>query len=197
MNKKSLKEYVEYLVENILSEEEGLDLTSPDDKPEENDTTATEDNTDLNLGDTGDISDTTDDNSDTTDDSGLDLGNEGDSSLDLSSGGSGGFSGGGGGFGFSSPGDEKSETQNDNKDLQVQTQPVELDDPTKETVEMAKKLSGMVGDIQTIVNAVKSNIQSYYDDPTDAIEIVQELWDSDNPKLRLTAIKLLMFIRGY
>ena len=201
MNKKSLQKYIELLVENMILEKEegeGLDLSELDNKDSKDAEVDPNISVDDSTGEIG-MSDTkTDENSG----EGLDLGDS-DGGLDLGDtstglGGSSGFGGGGGGFDFSPDSKTDADTNPDFKqdEFGKLTQPNVMDDPTIETIKSAKELSNKFGDPQIILNSVKSNIQKYYDDPMDAIEIVSQLWDTEDPKLRLVASKLLMFIRG-
>jgi hypothetical protein len=201
MNRNKLKYLIDILVENVLREQE--------DKPAE-DLSAPDDAGGLDLGGSDPA---TPEGGDTTDPAGGDMDipageesdtpGEGDSGGGLDLGG-GGFSGGGGGFsgGSSSSGSDDSTSSDDadNKGTverpEQMTQDATPEDPIKSTIDMAIELSGLTGRSQDITNAVKHNIQNYFSQPEEAVEIVQGLWDTNDPKLRSVAYKILMFIKG-
>lgn len=221
MNKKQLQQMIEMLVESVLIQEKddapktsGIDLSG--------DTASAPDDSSSDAGADAGSTDTTDAGaSDGAPDSGSDAGDlSGDvdgldpaagDTTDVDSGGSsggGGFSGGGGGFGgggggFDSGSSDDSSTDsadadlNDdgsgNSDVVGDSMPL---DPIQDTIDMAVSLSKEIGDHQIILNVIKSKMQKYFPDFDDAIPIIQGLWDTNDPNLKIVARKLIMFIKG-
>ena len=205
MNKKKLQKYIECILENVLLEQEELDtnITDATENIVDNlsDQTETDINTDDSIEDSEGASNTEEENLENADN--IDNTEPVDDTSGFNSfGGTAGGGGGGGGvsFGAASGTDpiSNNETteQTDTEQKAENAEEIFPEDPVKETVEMALKLTKTIGNPQEIVNAVKTNIQKYFEDPIDSLEVVQQLWDSGDVKMRSVAVKLLMFIRG-
>lgn len=129
----------------------------------------------------------------------------GDSDFDFGSmGGSssgGGSSGGGFGSGsaFGDLGDSDSETdETDTESEENNTSSVEeiSTDPVQAVVDIAADLRTKTGDAQQILNTVKAAIQEKFVNFDDAVEVIQTLWDTEEPVLQIVARKLILFIKG-
>ena len=116
--------------------------------------------------------------------------------------GGGGGLGGGGGGGGGGPSDSDSSSDDDTTGSEDEESSAETmdsmlpDDPVQATIDMAIDLSKTHGDHQIILNAVKSNIQKTFESFDEAIPVIQGLWATQDPNLRVVARKLIMFIRG-
>jgi hypothetical protein len=216
MDKRKLKKIIEILVERAFlyeKDEAGIDLSGPE--PAEKVETSTSDASKNTGGSTEDTAtdtglDSTVNNTTSPEDPTGDstpvsepdaLGGITDEPSDSSGG---GFKGMGGGFsGSSSFGSDG--TTNDSepvKDNSTEATPEESfeesipEDPVKDTIDIALKLTKEIGDNQIILNVVKSKMQKYFADFSDAVPIIQGLWDTNDPNLKIVARKLIMFIQG-
>jgi hypothetical protein len=121
--------------------------------------------------------------------------------MDLGGGGFGGGGGSGGGFDFGGDegdGDEETDTEEEEPS---KPPPSAEDygppaDPVQSTVEIAVNMLEETGDDQEVLNAVKASIQQNFADFNEAAPVIQQLWDTDNPILKVVARKLLLFIHG-
>ena len=119
--------------------------------------------------------------------------------LDLDSGGGGGLGGLGGGgggsfdFGDDSSSDDSGDSDGDNGSGADEITP-ETGDPISDTITLAKDLLKTTSDQNRILAALKAKIQTSFSDWSEAEQIVYDLWNTEDPTLKIVASKLLMFI---
>lgn len=202
MDQNRLKKYIETLVEQVLNEADPLD-----DAGSADDASGFQDDSGIDLGGE-DVPEGDDEfdvpTGDEEDGTGDEMGDLGDLGGDSSGGG--GFDFGGGGFGAGGGGASGGDSGGDDSTSEGETTHGQLDtnvsmqdisnDPVQGIIDLAIDLSTKIGDSQQILNVVKKNIQDNFENIDDSVEVVEGLWNTENPKLRSVATKLLLFIRG-
>lgn len=198
-NKKTLKLFIESVVSNLLEEEEGKTENDTDAPAAETDDT--EGGLDLDIGNaSGDAGDGLD-LSDTEDESAESLGGESEDFADSSGSSGGGLDlgagGGSGGDPFSIEGSSGESGSTEGEETPLGPEVPEIpEDPGQMIVDKAIELLNQTNDDQIILNTIKSNIQDYFENFDDATAIIQGLWLTENPILKVVARKLLLFIKG-
>lgn len=121
---------------------------------------------------------------------------------DFGGGGFGGFGGGGGSSGGGMAGDsEGGGMEGDSAEDAGATGEEGVgfdleDDPVHASVELAKSMLDSTGDDQKILNSMKASIQKNFESFDEGLPVIQALWDTDHPVLKIVARKLLFFIKG-
>jgi len=188
ITKQNLKYLIEAWVEKTLVEqatEEPAETPSPPVEepvaPEPasaapSPTTTTEENPEIDTGDTGTEAPITPEPTG----SGIDIG-------------SGGFDFGNKGEpGIKSDGPEEEMTQ-----TTIGPEDVEIPaDPVMAIVDEAIQLLGQTRQPQKILQHVKSSIQRYFPEIEDSTPVIKNLWDTEDVVLRDVAKRLLLFIKG-
>jgi hypothetical protein len=202
-----LKRLIEGVVSQMLEQEEpvatddsndGIDLGEPASNNDEGGLDLDSVDSEAGSGGEGELG--LDDTA--TDETGL----EGDvDNIGSGGGGSGGLNlGSGGGSGADAFNTDSSKIDSAESEDEPGQEPTSLepgetlipDDPVQTVLDQAFELSQQTGDDQLILNTVKSSIQDYFSDFEEAAPVVQSLWQTEDPILRVVARKLLLFIKG-
>lgn len=214
---------IENQIDDLISEDVLL-ITEAGDGPEAGGSSELDSLSDISTDDSGDSGDSTDGQTDTEggdgEDPGLtldgggagengDLGDdetsdddEGDDLGDMGGGSSFGVGGGGGGgFDFGG-GDKDDKDKSEKKDKEKEDKPKSPEsmalpaDPVQATIDVATSMLDQTSDDAVILNAVKASIQHNFENFDDATPVIEQLWDTENPVLKIVARKLLLFISG-
>ena len=194
MSEPLLKQLVEQIISQSLKEQEpemasddsGLDLDLEPEGEASGDIDLDADSADMDL----DI-----DSEEGFEDAGFDTGGAG-GGLNVSSGG--GFGGADTDFGEMDTEETDSEAPPEHPSMDG-LQPGESfmpEDPVQAILDNAVGLLSQTSESNVILNSIKSDLQRYFIDDKQATPIIQRLWHTEDPVLRVVARKLLLFIRG-
>jgi hypothetical protein len=209
--KRLLENFVNEIINNsLITEAEPADepeaATDTPDSGEDSSADDVSDSTDgIDLGSTGDDSGSTDESGDDTVDGESTDSDSDAEDFDLGGGGGGGFSLSGGGGGAGSGGgldlsDDSDTVESDDStdtDTETSEEPVDdtlPEDPNEFIIKSAKDMLKNTSDHNQILASIKANIQNKLNSWEDAEQIVYDLWETDEPILKMVASKLLMFV---
>ena len=168
----------------------GEDLGSDDLGDDGGDMDLGDDGGDMDLGDGEDM--------DLGDGEDMDLGDDG-GDMDL---GMGGFGGGGGGGGFGGGGDDMGLGGDEEEGGEGEAEPTEPqdtipDDPVQGVIDDLYLAMDTTTNPQDLLNIAKSSVQKYFDDFTQAYDVITKLEMEEDPTLQSVGQRLSMFMNGF